>query len=96
MIIGSCITIFAGFILTMWYVNTLNRAKSKKAKFGFILTMWYVNFEKAYVLSLPWQSFILTMWYVNGNIGDFPNSLPSTFYINYVVCKYDKDHLGYS
>ena len=32
-----------GFILTMWYVNAVNKGQIIFANEGFILTMWYVN-----------------------------------------------------
>ena len=74
MFILSDITIFIGFILTMWYVNLALSMSLTASTSRFILTMWYVNFKEQYKAWSKEQSFILTMWYVNRYDGNSKTS----------------------
>ena len=51
--------------------------------------MWYVNkIGESYTTSSG-ASFILTMWYVNRIMVQIRSFYLWTFYINYVVCKFE-------
>ncbi len=44
------LSLFWGFILTMWYVNIPHLSTHFLQTYRFILTMWYVNLLKPYTL----------------------------------------------
>ena len=52
--------------------------------------MWYVNKDLNLFKAWVNKCFILTMWYVNLKLLAKFSSVISTFYINYVVCKFSK------
>ncbi|MFL8634759.1 hypothetical protein Q3157_18835 [Clostridioides difficile] len=62
------LSLFWGFILTMWYVNVIRNGKTIKRGTSFILTMWYVNVKDKANTFKARKCFILTMWYVNARV----------------------------
>ena len=72
----------------MWYVNCETTENFVSVTGGFILTMWYVNGVDAGNNISGLIRFILTMWYVNFVLFYNAGIEDTTFYINYVICKF--------